>query len=744
MIATSPAWLRTLILPGCLAVGLAIWCVVDWFEALPRDRQATFVGRDSCAQCHSNQVDLWHGSDHDRAMETTSEESVLGDFNDSEFTWFGVTTRFFRRDGKFMVNTEGADGQMHDYEIKYTFGIDPLQQYMVEFPDGRVQVLAVSWDIRKKEWFMVTPPDVPNERILPGDPLHWTGVAQNWNTMCAECHSTNVHKNFDIATNTYHTTYSEIDVSCETCHGPGSIHVELAESRSIFWDRIHGYGLPKLKGATSLAELETCAPCHSRRSQIHPDFHKRENFLDLYKPSLLDAGLYYPDGQIRDEVYVYGSYQQSKMFAEGVKCADCHDPHSLNLKFEGNQLCGQCHIPGKYDGPNHHHHKAGPAAQCVTCHMPTNTYMVIDERHDHSMRVPRPDLSDALGTPNVCTDCHQAPDETNSWAAEAIRKWYGNNRPGQPSFGEAFLAGQKSDPAGLKLLRKLVTNKSQPDIVRATGISLLQNYTSQSVDALCRNLMRDPSPLIRAAATDALSSESIAVLVLEAERQLDDPIRLVRLAGAQRIVGVAAQVSDSRYRAALDKAIPEYKEANQMSLDRAASHLNMATLDYALENRKAATKELETAIRLEPYLTGPREQLANLLTELGGDADEIKRLRQEEVKNLERDATLLPADAQIPYRRGMLHYLLGNQIAARSAFEKACELDPKSYDNWLALALICEAEQDWDRAYEALGYMYELRPKDRAIRDIFLRIQQARAAQEAGEPAPETESSPAG
>src|SRR5690606_38765424 len=130
------------------------WCAADWWIALPRDQEATFVGRQTCAQCHATEVQRWHGSDHDRAMEIASEESVLGDFNDAQFTWFGVTTRFFRRDGKYMVNTEGADGKMHDYEIKYTFGIDPLQQYMVEFPDGRVQVLSVSWDINKKEWFM--------------------------------------------------------------------------------------------------------------------------------------------------------------------------------------------------------------------------------------------------------------------------------------------------------------------------------------------------------------------------------------------------------------------------------------------------------------------------------------------------------------------------------------------------------------------------------------------------------------
>jgi hypothetical protein len=363
--------------------------------------------------------------------------------------------------------------------------------------------------------------------------------------------------------------------------------------------------------------------------------------------------------------------------------------------------------------------------------MPTNTYMVVDDRHDHSIRVPRPDLSDALGTPNVCTDCHQAPGETNAWAAEAIRKWYGKERPGMPSFGEAFQAGQQGKPDGDKLLRKVVTNKAHPDIVRATAISLLRNYPSASVDALFKELMQDPNPLIRTAATEALSTASIPALVHESESQLEDPLRLVRLAGAQRIVEVAAQVNDTHYRAALDKAIPVYQDANKVSLDRAASHLNLATLDYALGKLESAKNQIEIAIRLEPYLTGPREQLANLLTEMGGNADEIKRLRKEEVNNLERDETLLPADAQIPYRRGMLHYLLGDLKAARSALEKACKLDFKSYDNWLALALLCEAQQDWDGAYRALGHMNKLRPADRAVREIFQRIQLARAGQEA-------------
>ena len=372
---------KTLLPPAILLAALGAWASVDWYSAVPLDTldAAQYVGRETCAKCHQQQTQLWTGSHHDRAMEIASEQTVLGDFDNAEFSRFGVKTRMFRRDGKFMVHAEGPDGEFRDYEVKWTFGIEPLQQYMVELDDGRVQVLRVSWDTRKNEWFYVAPADARDERLMPGDPLHWTGMAQNWNTMCAECHSTNLRKNFDLATNSYHTEFAEIDVSCEACHGPGSAHVELAESRSLFWDRRIGYGLTNvLKGADHAHQVDTCAPCHSRRVGINADYRHGDAFLDSYNPQLLEAGLYHADGQILDEVYVYGSFLQSRMYREKVRCSDCHDPHSLKLKFEGNQLCTQCHQPGKYDSPIHHHHDiekahAAGATQCVNCHMISRT-----------------------------------------------------------------------------------------------------------------------------------------------------------------------------------------------------------------------------------------------------------------------------------------------------------------------------------------------------------------------------------
>jgi predicted CXXCH cytochrome family protein len=728
-----------------LAVAAAAY---DWFTPLPPGvmKSATYVGGATCAQCHTPEFNLWHGSHHDRAMEIATEESVIGDFNDATFERLGVTTRFFRRDGKYFVNTEGPDGKNHDYEVKYTFGIDPLQQYMVEFPKGRIQVLRVSWDTHKKRWFEVTPPDAPNERLAPDDPLHWTGVAQNWNTTCAECHSTNLQKIYDLLTDTYHTTYDEIDVSCEECHGPGSVHVALAERWSPLWDRNVGYGLPNLKSGDPAVQIETCAKCHSRRHAIHADFRPGQPLLDYYEPTLLSAGLYHADGQIRDEVYEYSSFLESKMHANRVRCSDCHNPHSLQLKYSGNRLCTQCHIAGKYDTPSHHHHPAESAgASCIACHMMTETYMVVDERHDHSFRIPRPDLTVTLGTPNTCNQCHNLPHETPEWAAEAVKKWYGDKRPDDPHWAAAIDAANRGAPEGEQLLVALLHRPATPAIVKATALSLSNQYESSDILELQERALDDDDPLVRAAAVRALLVPNAALphfLALLGDR-LSDRSLAVRLAAARRLAGVPRDQLDARFHAPLDKALDEYRASQQLNLERAAPHINLGMLARQLGDTTKAADELRLAIRMEPYLTGPRNELANLLAAEQGDAAEIKQLRTEEADLLDRDTKLVPDSPDIFYRLGLLRYLLGEYTAASRALNKACELAPVNFDFRMTLALLEEKwyERDGEDAhYQAavasLTKMAELRPKDPRIAQILQRLSATRQAKEAAAAAP--------
>ena len=744
-----------------LAVATLAW---DWYDVLPPDAvaKASYVGRSTCADCHTREHALWLGSDHDRAMELAIDESVLADFDDTSFTHQGVTTRFFRRDGKFMVNTEGPDGKHHDYEIKYTFGVRPLQQYMVAFPDGRVQVLRESWDVVNKKWFYVTPPDVTDERIPPGDPLHWTGIAQNWNTTCADCHSTNVHKNYNAATDTYATSFEEIDVSCEECHGPGSVHVNLARSASPFWDRNVGYGLVSLKNKNVDTQLEMCAKCHARRYQVHEDFRPGKPFLDHYEPVLLANSLYHADGQILDEVYEYGSFVQSKMYANRVQCSDCHDPHSLKLKFTGNQLCAQCHIPAKYDTPAHHHHQPkgwlgssppqadeppadpeqitggsaaprpqppGDGTQCIECHMPSRNYMVIDDRRDHSFRAPRPDLSVKLGTPNACNDCHTRADETFQWAADVVREWYGDKRPDDPHWAPSLAAGRIAAPEGEEQLLELIKRKATPAIVRATAVDLLANYPTPTSENARKAALRDSEPLVRLAGVRAVSAELAPVLATELASRLGDSMRAIRLVAAARLAYLPLDYLTQSQREAFGRALAEFRKTQQLSLDHAGGHLMLAGLDRQSGRTEEAIEHLQAAIRLEPYMAGPRAELATLLHQQGGDPVEVRRLREEEAELMERDANLAPDNAEIKYQLGLLRYLLGEYDEAQAALSAACERAPQNYEYRMALALLHEKRYDlageeaqFEAAVAVLKTLHEMQPRDPRAKDILLRL----------------------
>src|SRR6266436_4443658 len=330
-----------------------------------------------------------------------------------------------------------------------------------------------------------------------GDALHWTGMNQTWNFMCADCHSTNLQRNFDPSTNSYHSTWSELDVSCEACHGPGSRHAAWAKSPTGMPDD-SAKGLVALLADTgggrwvldpavgtaartaprsSNGEIETCAFCHARRHEIAETFAYGHPLLDSAVPSLLGAGIYFPDGQIQEEDYEYGSFLQSRMFERGVTCSNCHDPHSLKLRAPGNQVCAQCHLPARFDTAAHTHHEAGSVgAQCANCHMPTRTYMVVDVRRDHAIRIPRPDLSVTLNTPNACNSCHT--DRSAQWAADQVAAWFGPNRRSEPHYGSIIDAGRKGEPSAGGALAALSSDVAQPSIVRATALSLLPQFSA--------------------------------------------------------------------------------------------------------------------------------------------------------------------------------------------------------------------------------------------------------------------------
>lgn len=618
---------------------------------IPATAQASaggFAGEVVCGSCHAREAAAWTGSHHQLAMQPASSSTVLGDFASASFTHAGVPSQFFRRDARYMVRTDGPDGGLHDYEVRYTFGVAPLQQYLVAFPGGRFQAPEIAWDSRPaklggQRWFHL----YPGEKIDPTDPLHWTGTAENWNYMCADCHSTNVRKSWSAQTGTYSTRFAEVSVSCEACHGPGSLHVAWArepperrrtdphkglsialdERAGVFWPRDPATSKPtRSRPRTSEREIEMCARCHSRRGLIHEDVVHGQPVGDDYRVALLDDDLYHPDGQIKGEVYEYGSFLQSRMFAEGVTCSDCHDPHRGGLRASGDKLCIQCHAAEAYATPKHHVHDPGsPGARCLACHMPAVTYMVVDPRRDHSLRVPRPDLSVKLGVPNACNGCHA--NRSAVWAARTVETWYGHTPSGLQQFAEALATGMQGAPGAERLLSALVADPRQPAIARASAIARLENRLTPATLAVVRDALGDASSLVRRAAVHALAHADPHVRQALVSPLLADAVRVVRLEAATAMAGVPEDLLPSTTRGALEHAIAEFVATQELNGDRPEAHLGLATLYANRQGIERAEAELKRALSIDPAFVPASVNLADLYRTVGRDADAEPILR---------------------------------------------------------------------------------------------------------------------
>jgi predicted CXXCH cytochrome family protein len=723
------ARLIMLTLPGTIAAGA--------------DQPATFVSAQACAGCHTAQFDAWKGSHHALAMQPATTTTVLGDFSDTKLEHFGVTTTFYRDGEKFMVRTDGPDGVLHDYPIAYTFGVYPLQQYLVAFPGGRLQALGIAWDSRPKEqrgqrWFHL----YPGQRLKPGDPLHWTGRDQTWNYQCADCHSTDLKKNYNLAANNYSTSWTNLDLGCEACHGPGSLHIAWAKAHAEGSTYPSGTGVsrmgltnclkstdigqwemnpetgiaraphlnpPPLAGEGRVGvsnELETCAACHSRRKLIANNPTPGAPYLDAYLPALLGSGLYHADGQIDGEVYEYGSFLQSRMQAAGVTCANCHDPHSAKLRAEGNALCAQCHLPEKFDVAAHHHHRPGSTgAECVNCHMPTKNYMVIDARRDHSIRVPRPDLSVTLGTPNACNQCHA--DRPVQWAAETVAGWYPGGRQTTSHYGTALHAGRIGAADAEQRLDRLILDQRQPAIARASALPLLAPYASPASEPAIKAAIRDPDPLVRAAAPRALPGTPPPRLVDAAAPLLSDPIRAVRIEAARALAGTDLLALTPEQQTAFVKATAELVAADSVDADRPEAHLNLGLLDLRRRQLTEAEAEYRTALRLDPNFVPALVNLADLYRARGMDDEGSELLR--------RAMAIEPDNADVRYALGLYLVRKHDYPEALDLLRRAHELMPDNARYAYVYAVALNSSGAGEDALALLEESHQQHPADRNV-----------------------------
>lgn len=636
---------------------------------------ATQVDEQQCQGCHQAQAKDWQGSHHQLAMQLATPQTVPADFNDASFTGEGETTRFFRRGDEFWVNTPGSDGKVADFKVAYTFGIAPLQQYLIDVGGGRLQALGVAWDTQQNRWFHL----YPGQGVNFKNPLHWSKPSQNANFMCVECHTTGYKRNFDAQNNTFDSQWNSLGVGCQACHGPASNHLQWAAKKG---DLLHAGFAVDLKDKDATVELETCARCHARRAPLGDGYTVGKRLMDDYLPSVLTRELYALDGKIKDEVFEHGSFAQSKMAEKGVRCSNCHNPHSNELKAPGNAVCLQCHntagktsittVDGRglqaknYDSPEH---TGKSGSLCVDCHMPGKVYMGNDLRHDHSFSIP-------------------------AGARDVLKA---------PTYAESMVLIRGGQTGAAQALYDQLARNNLPAVQRATLLVELPNYPSEQALTLATKDLLHPAPQVRESAVRAVSA-----LLPPAERVtlyaplLRDPVRAVRIIAARDLLSVPGQGP------AWDSAITEYEQVQSSLLERAEANLNLAMLYQASGRGDKVEAQLRTALLRDPDFFPALVTLAQWL-EANGRTPEARGLIADELAR-HPDAALLQ------HTQGLMLIRSGETAKAMPHLRNAARLEPANGQFTFVLAVALHDSGRVDEACQQLENLLKRQPYHRNAR----------------------------
>ncbi|MEM5555741.1 multiheme c-type cytochrome [Pseudocolwellia sp. AS88] len=583
-------------------------------------KKSKSISNQQCVSCHEKSQYDWQQSDHSKAMAIAEKTTILADFNNKQVEHYGQKAHFFIKDDRYQVTMSYHD-KADTYPIRYTFGHFPLQQYLVETEKGKLHVLPFAWDARKKvdggqRWYH----NYSHEEIRPEDRLHWRQPLQNWNGMCADCHSDGLVRNYEMKDNSFNTQFDNINVGCLSCHGDMTDHSKKAVKRNVSADTTSskhptGQWLRNLGDKTAHWQgekrdnkfMDGCFACHSLRSPLNDGIKPNTPFLDQFSPQLLSSPNYHADGQIKEEVYVYGSFLQSKMYTAGVNCIDCHDKHTMKLKIEGNGLCLQCHGGEVYNVKEHHQHdNDSSGAQCVNCHMPDNRYMGVDDRRDHSFKIPRPDISQAFNTPNACTKCHD--DKSNQWASESLVKWHGQPKPITTSK-EYLMVLNSGQTVSIAQHLSIISDDKLDIISRATALQLL-SYTTQTITAdVLAPYLSHSEGLIRLSAANVATLLPLKDRVKYLSLLLQDQYKAIRVAAARGLVTSELLSTDKPL---FDKAFKALINSNQINSWRGEGIANQGVLAIEMNNISAAEKSFINAIKVDPYFETGYINLADI------------------------------------------------------------------------------------------------------------------------------------
>ena len=708
--ACGRAWLSLLV------QGIALFCFapVGWGAE-----------SSSCAGCHQEQYQQWQQSHHAKAMQVASEATVLARFDGTETVFGEHTFRFFKRDRRFQVSIQksSSDSAPQLFDIPYTFGVSPLQQYLAQLPKGKLQALPVAWDARPKaeggqRWY-----------ALESD-LEWDHPGFTWNTSCADCHSTGLKKNYDALSQQFDTQWDEINVSCASCHGNADGHrrwlqdgkpesqphsgfgATLAERGQ--WQWLDNATIAQRMQQPKGEQLSTCGQCHSRRDRIG-EWHPGTALLDHSAPASVSPPLYFADGQIRDEVFVLGSFMQSRMHAAGVVCSNCHEPHSLTLRAEGDGLCGQCHRETVFSTPDHHGHKAADV-QCVDCHMPATVYMGVDARRDHRLGIPDPLLSGELGSPDPCSSCHEGKTPEN--LAAAIRSWRAQGKQPPPSLVLTRLFAEAESGVISNALRYRLDGDVFPPLRQAAILLASEVNADAAMLAIVAGKLRHTDPLVRVAAVRRLADLPLPQRWEMLSPLVNDPLRAVRFEVASQLAGAHMLSLSPAERAGLETLFQRYEGYLQLHQDSPTLVSNLGNFYMTQDRLESAEGSYRRALELDDKFIYPYMQLAELARTR--NASQVPPARSEK-DWLDAALQVAPNEAELHYRYGLFQVRARDYPAALAALARSHRLAPTAERYATTYAIALENTGDASTAIAILAAFYQGNPQASASADLLVR-----------------------
>ena len=688
-----------------------------------------YSGSRSCESCHREQCREWQGSHHKWAERKPNASKDGAAFAPGQAVLSGQHSVIPRvQGGTFQFLGTGRNSTQEVFTVSRVIGESPLRQFLTPFPGGRLQTLEAAYDPRSNQWFNV----YGEENRQPGEWGHWTGRGMNWNSMCASCHNTAVRKNYDPVSDSYHTTMAEPTVGCEACHGPLREHNEW---QSRFGNS--GKKDPTLKKLSPDQVTDNCGFCHSRRGDLTGEFKPGDRFSDHLRLELVDhSETFYADGQVHEEDYEYAPFLGSRMHQAGVRCTDCHNPHTAKTLLPGNWLCMRCHAGSYTNAPvidpvAHSHHKvfgqspgstANPdltaygshdivesGGECVNCHMPQTTYMQRHGRHDHGFTTPDPLLTKTAGIPNACNRCHA--DRDADWALKWCDEWYGSKMK-RPARERALIitAARKGDPSSSARLVELYRASDNP-YWRAAAAGLLEDRSEDpAVRQLLLQGLNDTNALVRSGCVRAL------------QREIEDPNVRSALTAALKDVTRSVRLEAAwALRASLDlssKAAIELQDSLTLNADQPVGQAQLGGFALARGEPGAAAAHYQKAVEWDPGSAAIRRDYAVILAQL--------RHPREATEQLQAAARLEPTNAEYQFSLGLSWSDLGETSNAVQCLRQAVRLQPTFSRAWYNLGLALDSAGSTEEGLDALARAEATDPNDPgapyAAATIFARL----------------------